>query len=69
MFKEDHMFQWDRDVQGKSFAKVQDHLLQAPVLRYFDPKLQLELQSDASQQGLGACVMQAGQPLLMHPGH
>ncbi|CAB3977601.1 Hypothetical predicted protein [Paramuricea clavata] len=32
MLKEDHLFQWDRDVQGKSFAKVRDLLSQSPVL-------------------------------------
>ena len=63
MLKEDHLFQWDKDVQGESFAQVKDLLSQAPVLRYFDPKLQLQLQSDASQHGLGACLMQAGQPI------
>ena len=34
-----------------------------PVLKYFDPHQGLELQCDASEKGLGACLMQGGQPL------
>ena len=33
----------------------------APVLKYYDPKDELTLQSDASQTGLGAALMQNGQ--------
>jgi hypothetical protein len=34
-----------------------------PVLKYYDPKLQLVLQSDASESGLGATIMQKNQPI------
>jgi hypothetical protein len=34
-----------------------------PVLKYYDPKLQLVLQSDASETGLGATIMQENQPI------
>ncbi|VDI59163.1 Hypothetical predicted protein [Mytilus galloprovincialis] len=34
-----------------------------PVLKYYDPKLQLTVQSDASQTGLGAAVMQEDRPV------
>ena len=63
MRKEDYLFQWDKEVQGTSFDKVKDLLPQPPVLRYFDPKLQLQLQSDASQLGLGPYLMQGGHPI------
>ena len=33
------------------------------MLRYFSPYEGLELQCDASQKGLGACLMQSGQPI------
>ena len=36
---------------------------EAPVLKYFDPKADTELQCDASDKGLGACLMQEGQPV------
>ncbi len=35
----------------------------APVLRYFDPAKQLEIQADASGEGLGASLMQDGYPI------
>ena len=35
----------------------------APVLRYFDPAVPLTLQCDASQDGLGAVLLQNGQPI------
>ena len=34
-----------------------------PVLKYYDPKEELTLQSDASQSGLRAALMQIGQPV------
>jgi hypothetical protein len=34
-----------------------------PVLKYYDPKLQLVLQSDASETGLGVTIMQENQPI------
>jgi hypothetical protein len=34
-----------------------------PVLKYYDPKLQLVLQSDASETGLGATIMHENQPI------
>ena len=34
-----------------------------PVLKYYDPKQQLVLQSDASETGLGATIMQENQPI------
>jgi hypothetical protein len=34
-----------------------------PVLKYYDPKLRLVLQSDASETGLGATIMQENQPI------
>ena len=35
----------------------------APLLKYFDPAETVEVQVDASSQGLGACLMQGGQPI------
>lgn len=36
---------------------------EAPILRYYDPTCQLEVQCDASRKGLGAALMQRGQPI------
>ena len=35
----------------------------SPVLSYYNPALQLEIQCDASQKGLGAALMQQGKPI------
>ena len=35
----------------------------APILRYYDPERELTIQCDASQTGLGAALLQNGQPL------
>jgi hypothetical protein len=40
-----------------------------PVLKYYDPKLQLVLQSDASETGLGATIMHENQPIAYASTH
>ena len=38
--------------QEQAFSKVQRLVTEAPVLRYYDPSLDLTIQCDASQSGL-----------------
>ena len=49
---------WDDEVQGRSFEQVMQLISESPVLQYFDPKADNELQCDASNKGLGACLKQ-----------
>lgn len=63
LLKEGNQFRWDEQVQGCSFKRVKEILSAAPVLKYFDPKDDVELQCDASDRGLGACLVQGGQPV------
>ena len=63
LLKEENKFQWLDDVQSQSFKQVKQMLSQTPVLKYFDPKEDVQLQCDASERGLGACLMQGGQPV------
>ena len=41
---------------------VKQLISQAPLLRHYDPKEDLTVQCDASKDGLGACLLQCGQP-------
>lgn len=42
---------------------MKDNLTPAPVLAYFDPEKELNLQVDSSKDGLGAVLMQQGRPI------
>ena len=63
LLKDEKQFLWDEEVQGRSFKRVKQLIVESPVLKYFDPKADTELQCDASDKGLGACLMQDGQPV------
>ena len=64
LVKKDINFRWDEHVHGKALSEVKKALSEPPVLRYFDEKEQdTTLQCDASEKGLGACLMQKGQPV------
>lgn len=63
LLKDGNQFQWDEQVQGRSFKQVKEILSATLVLKFFDPKEEVQIQCDTSDQGLGACLMQRGQPL------
>ena len=63
LIKKDTEFFWDEHVHGKCFSEIKKTLTQAPVLKYFNPELPAVLQCDASQSGLGACLLQNGHPI------
>ena len=47
----------------EAMQQIKDILSSEPVLTLFDPALPVTLQADASSTGLGACLMQRGQPV------
>ena len=60
----------DKDVQWhwtntheKSWKQVKQFIRREPVLKYFDPSKEVTLQCDASESGLGAIILQEGQPV------
>lgn len=61
LLKQENQFLWDEEVQGRSFRRVKQLISESPVLKYFEPKADTELQCDASEKGLGTCLMQNGQ--------
>ena len=62
LLKKDTVFIWEQNEQ-KAFDEIKALISIAPLLKYFDPAGTFEVQVDASSQGLGACLMQGGQPI------
>ena len=60
--RKDVEWNWSR-VQDKAFAEVKKLVTEAPLLRFYDPRLELLIQCDASEKGLGAALLQKGQPI------
>ena len=49
--------------QDQAFQRIRQLVIEAPVLKYYEPTEELTLQSDASQKGLSVVLTQNGQPL------
>ncbi|KAK3885281.1 hypothetical protein Pcinc_010488 [Petrolisthes cinctipes] len=60
--KKDVEFQWPPALQ-KTFEEIKMLVTTAPVLQYYDPRLPVTLQCDASNYGLGAAILQEGKPV------
>lgn len=55
-------FEWNEDCD-KAFVELKKLIVGAPVLSIFDPRLGVLIQTDASRDGLGACLIQSGRPV------
>ena len=64
LLKSDTLFQWDEQVHGKAFNAIKKILSESPVPSFFDPAKETLLQCDASQNGLEACLLQDGHPVV-----
>ena len=60
--KMDVPWNWSK-AQDDAFDAMKRLVSEAPVLRFYDPDKELSIQCDASQTGLGAALLQDGQPL------
>lgn len=60
--RKDVQWNWSRE-QDEAFEEVKKLVTTALVLSYYDPKAAREIQCDASQKGLGAALLQKGQPI------
>ncbi|XP_060076924.1 uncharacterized protein K02A2.6-like [Ylistrum balloti] len=63
LLKNENEFCWEDSIHGECFEKIKTMLSDTPVLRYFDPGKPITLQCDASEAGLGACLMQDDHPV------
>lgn len=62
LVKQSSEFIWDQQAE-KAFEDVKESISKTTTLKYFDPKLPLTLQVDASSRGLGAALIQENQPI------
>ena len=64
MLKQEAVFTWD-EIANASFQKIKDLIAKSATkpLRYYDRRKPVTVQADASQRGLGACLLQDGQPI------
>ncbi|UYV62548.1 hypothetical protein LAZ67_2001028 [Cordylochernes scorpioides] len=51
------------DLRERDYRDLKLQLTSAPCLRHFDPKLDIEISTDASSNGLGAVLQQQGVPV------
>ena len=62
LLKKDVEFVWNES-HDEAFQKIKDVLTGSPVLAYFNPKLDVTLQVNASKYGLGATLLQESRPV------
>ena len=62
LLKADTVWTWDHE-QDAAMDEIKKVLTSTPVLKYFDVKEETTLQVDSSQSGLGAVLLQKGQPV------
>ena len=64
LLKKENCFTWDENT-NTCFQKIKSQLQKALLrpLRYYDRTKPVTLQCDASLKGLGACIIQDGQPI------
>ena len=64
MLKQDSVFHWDQ-MASSSFQKIKNLIAKtvAQPLRCYDRTKPWMVQTDASQRGLDACLLQEGQPI------
>ena len=60
--RQDVEWQWN-NTHDKAFETIKQMISSTPVLKYYDAEEELTVQCDASDKGIGAALLQNGQPL------
>lgn len=66
LLKNEVMFSWTK-VHTDAFNKIKAIISDLPELKHFDPEKQVVIQSDASKDGLGCCLLQENRPISFAP--
>ena len=53
--------------EQQAFEEINTLISNVPLLKYFNPDLPVEIQTDASSSGVGTCFMQGDQPAQCTP--
>ncbi len=62
LLKQDAEWKWQPH-HDKAMENTMNALTRAPVLRFYDVNQLVQIECDASQTGLGACLLQDGKPV------
>jgi len=62
LLKKNIQFHW-LPVHEECLNKIKQEIVNAPVLANFDSNKEITIQADASQHGLGCCLLQNGKPI------
>ena len=60
--RQDVEWHWD-EPQERAFEQLKEAVSVSPILRYYNLREKVTIQCDASQHGLGAVLLQGGQPV------
>ena len=52
-----------------AFIQMKQEIISTPILAYYNPKKQIVLQTDASINGLGACLLQEENQYILQAKH
>ena len=65
VIKRRNHFEW-MDAQEVAFQRIKQLLTQAPTLAFYDAKKEVTIQTDATDQGVGAILTQEGKVIAYH---
>ena len=62
LIKKNVIFDWTQR-HTEAFNKIKEKIVNAPILVPFDETKDIQIQTDASKDGLGCCILQDGKPI------